>query len=121
MLLDESGVNINITRHYACSPKSERAVDNTPLNTPSNTTILYSVWLSGETAYTIYPGGTTANRFAEYLKSTLHPTLSKTDIIVMDNMRFHHAGIVIKVLEEEGIPYLYLPPYNPDLNPIEKM
>jgi len=39
----------------------------------------------------------------------------------MDNKWFHHAGIVKKAQEEEGIPYLYLPPYSPNLNPIEKM
>lgn len=60
-------------------------------------------------------------RFAEYLKTMLLPTLSKTDIIVIDDMRSHHAKIVKQVLDESGINYLYLPPYSPDLNPIEKM
>ena len=59
-------------------------------------------------------------KFAEYLKTMLIPTLFKTDIIVMDNIRSHHAKIVKRVLEESGINYLYLPPYSPDLNPIEK-
>ena len=39
----------------------------------------------------------------------------------MDNMRSHHAKDVKKVLEQSGIKYLYLPPYSPDLNPIEKL
>ena len=121
VFLDESGVNTNMTRHYARARKDARAVDSTPVNTPSNTTILSSIRMNGETAYTIYKGGTTAERFAEYLKSILLPTLSKTDIIVMDNMRSHHAKIVKEVLEQFGIQYCYLPPYSPDLNPIEKM
>lgn len=83
-----------MTRHYARARKEKRAIDSTPVNTPSNTTILSSVRITGETAYTIYQGGTTAERFAEYLSSTLLPTLSETDIIVMDNMRSHHAKIV---------------------------
>lgn len=110
-----------MTRHYAGARKEERAIDSTPVNTPSNTTILSSVRITGETAYTIYQGGTTAERFAEYLSSTLLPTLSETDIIVMDNMRSHHAKIVKELLDKAGIRYLYLPPYSPDLNPIEKM
>lgn len=57
----------------------------------------------------------------KYLKTILIPTLSKTDIIVMDNMRPHHAKIVKQALDESGINDLYLPPYSPDLNPIEKM
>mgnify|MGYP002947523456 FL=1 len=46
---------------------------------------------------------------------------NQTDVIVMDNMRSHHAKIVKQVLDESEIKYLYLPPYSPDLNPIEKM
>ena len=121
VFLDESGTNTNMTRHYARSKKNERAVDSTPVNTPCSTTILSSVRLNGKTSYTVYCGGTTGERFAEYLKTKLIPTLSKTDVIVMDNMRSHHAKIVKQVLDESEIKYLYLPPYSPDLNPIEKM
>ena len=60
-------------------------------------------------------------RFAEYLKTKLLPTLSEADIIVMDNMRFHHAKAVEQLLDSSKVTYLYLPPYSPDLNPIEKM
>ena len=121
VFLDESGVNTDMTRHYARSKKNERAVDSTPVNTPCNTTILFSVRLNGKTCHTVYCGGTTMEWFAEYLKTMLIPALSKTDIIVMDNMRSHHAKIVKQVLDESGINDLYLPPYSPDLNPIEKM
>ncbi|MCI8400607.1 MAG: IS630 family transposase [Lachnospiraceae bacterium] len=121
VFLDESGVNINMTRHYARAKTNERAADSTPLNTPCNTTILSSIRLDGRTAHTIYQGGTTADRFAEYLKDTLIPTLSRDDVIVMDNMRSHHAKAVQQLLDSSGIKYLYLPPYSPDLNPIEKM
>jgi len=92
VFLDESGVNINMTRHYARAWKNRRAVDKT-----------------------------TAERFAEYLKTKLLPTLSEADIIVMDNMRSHHAKVVKQLLDSSKVTYLYLPPYSPDLNPIEKM
>ena len=121
VFLDESGININMTRHYGRSKASERAVDSAPLNTPCNTTILSSIRLDGRTAHTVYQGGTTAGRFAEYLENILIPTLSRDDIIVMDNMRSHHAKAVKEVLDASGIRYLYLPPYSPDFNPIEKM
>ena len=100
---------------------NRRAVDKTPLNTPRNTTILSSIRLNGDCAYTVYQGGTTTERFAEYLKTKLLPTLSKADIIVMDNMRSHHAKAVKQLLDSTKVNYLYLPPYSPDLNPIEKM
>ena len=57
----------------------------------------------------------------KYLKEILLPTLKPGDIVVMDNMRSHHVKAVREVLEEKGMKVLYLPPYSPDLNPIEKM
>lgn len=82
--------------------------------------ILSTIRLDGSTAYTVYQGGTTTERFIEYLKTKLIPSLSRTDVIIMDNMRSHHAKAVKQVLDEAGIAYCYLPPYSPDLNPIEK-
>ena len=68
-----------------------------------------------------YQGGTTAACFAKYVQDILIPALSKDGIIVIDNMRSHHAKIVREVLDAFGIRYLYLPPYRPGFNPIEKM
>ena len=50
----------------------------------------------------------------------LIPSLEKDDIVIMDNMRSHHVKIVTELLDKAGISYLYLPPYSPDLNLIEK-
>ena len=119
--LDESGVNTNMTRIYGRAIGSARAVDNAPINTPSNTTILSSIRLNGETAYTTYSGGTTGDKFVDYLKTVLIPTLNKGDVVIMDNMRSHHVKAVKEVIEEAGMTLLYLPPYSPDFNPIEKM
>ena len=95
--LDESGINTNLTRHYAHAVHGKRAMDATPINTPAGTTVLSSIRLNGSLVYTTYQGG------------------------IMDNMRSHHAKIVTELLDKAGISYLYLPPYSPDLNPIEKM
>ncbi len=121
--LDESGVNTNMTRIYGRAMGGARAVDNAPINTPSNTTILSSVRLNGETIYTTYNGGTTGEKFADYLKNILIPALHNGDIIIMDNMRSHHVKPVSESIKNSGkqLTLLYLPPYSPDLNPIEKM
>ncbi|MCD8174560.1 MAG: transposase, partial [Phascolarctobacterium sp.] len=74
-----------------------------------------------EKAFTVYTGGTTGERFVTYLRETLIPTLKKDDIVVMDNLRSHHVDAVGDLLRQNGITPLYLPPYSPDLNPIEKM
>ena len=121
MFLDESGINTDMTRRYARAKKNQRAVDSTPLNTPATTTVLSSIRLDGSCIYTTYQGGTTAERFENYLKSYLLPALGPDDIVVMDNMRSHHAKIVKNLLAEKHIQYLYLPPYSPDYNPIENM
>ena len=121
VFLDESGVNIDMTRRYGRAHSSERCVDHAPLNTPQTTTILSSIRFNGEKAFTTYQGGTTGERFVAYLKDVLLPTLHPGDIVVMDNMRSHHVKAVGELLEEKGIIPLYLPPYSPDLNPIEKM
>ena len=121
VFLDESGVNTDLTRLYGRAPSSQRAVDHAPLNTPKTTTVLSSIRLDGEKAFTTYQGGTTGERFVQYLKETLLPTLRPGDIVVMDNMRSHHVKAVRETLEAKNMKVLHLPPYSPDLNPIEKM
>ncbi len=77
--------------------------------------------MNGEHAYTTYQGGTTNENFIDYLKNVLAPTLREDDIVVMDNMRTHHSKAVKKIIEELKLNVIYLPPYSPDFNPIEKM
>lgn len=121
VFLDESGVNTDMTRIYGRSLGGSRCVDKAPLIKPQSTTILSSVRLNGKTAFTKYQGGTTCERFTDYLKNVLAPTLNSDDIVVMDNMRTHHSKAVKKVIDELKINVIYLPPYSPDFNPIEKM
>ena len=121
VFLDESGVNTDLTRIYGRSAGGSRCIGKKPLNTPKNTTILSSIRLNGETMYTSYQGGTTKDKFIGYLKNVLAPALKKDDIVIMDNMRTHHSKEVKKVIKDLKINVVYLPPYSPDLNPIEKM
>ena len=98
--LDESGINTNLTRHYAHEVHGKRAIDAIPINTLA---------------------GTTAQRFCEYMEKQLIPRLQKDDVAIMDNMRSQHAKTVTELLDNAGISYMYLPPYSPNLNHIEKM
>ena len=65
--------------------------------------------------------GTTVEHFKHYLKDILLPHLNGNSVLVMDNMKSHHAKAVKNLLDSSGIRYTYLPPYSPDLNPIEKL
>lgn len=121
VFLDESGVNTNLTQLYGRNLSSKRVIDYVPLNTPKSATVLSSIRLSGEKAFTTYTGGTTGERFISYLRDILIPTLKPGDIVVMDNIRSHHVKAVGEPLHKNGMILLYLPPYSPDLNPIEMM
>jgi len=119
--LDESGVNTNLTRLYGWNLSSKRVVDHAPLNTPRSTTVLSSIRLTGEKAFTTYVGGATGERFVAYLRETLISTLKPGDIIIMDNMCPHHAKAAGELLRQNSMMPLYLLLYNPDLSPIEMM
>lgn len=114
-------MNVNMVRRYGRGKGGQRVVDHTPLNTPKSTTILSSIRLDGEMALTTFQGGTTGEKFLSYLKDVLIPTLRPGDIVVMDNLRTHHVRAVGELLLSAGAEVLYLPPYSPDFNPIEKL
>ena len=121
VFLDESGVNTDMVRRYGWGKGGQRVVDHTPLNTPRSTTILSSIRLDGEITFTTFQGGTTGDKFLSYLKDVLIPALRPGDIVIMDNLRTHHIQAVGELLHGAGAEVLYLPPYSPDLNPIEKL
>lgn len=114
-------MNVNMARRYGRGKGGQRVVDHAPLNTPKSTTILSSIRLDGEMAFTTFQGGTTGEKFLAYLKDILIPTLRPGDIVVMDNLRTHHIQAVGELLHNAGAGLLYLPAYSPDLNPIEKL
>lgn len=121
VFLDESGVNTNLTRRYGRAPGKQRVVDSAPLNTPTTTTVLSAIRLDGQFACRTYEGGTNKDRFLKYLRETLLPALKPGDIVVMVNLSAHHTKGVEDALRSVGATALYLPPYSPDFNPIEKM
>ncbi len=121
VFLDESGVNTNLVRRYGRSKGKTRVVDHAPFSTPKSTTVLSAIRLNGQFACTTYEGGTTKERFKEYLENTLLPSIHAGEYVVMDNLRTHHCRFVEELIREKGAIVLYLPPYSPDLNPIEKM
>ena len=80
-----------------------------------------SIQLNGTLHYTTFSGGATVERFKRYLETDLLPRLNGNSVLVMDNMKSHHAKAVKELLDSSGVRYIYLPPYSPDLNPIEKL
>ena len=122
VFLDESGVNLNMTRRYGRAIGKARVYDYVPLNTPRNTTLLSSIRI--EDAAMVHKeisGALNGVIFLEYIRNDLAPTLRQGDIVIMDNLRVHKVAGVRQAIEEKGATVLYLPPYSPDLNPIEML
>lgn len=85
------------------------------------TTMLCSIRLDGSTACMTITGATDTEVFRTYVRSVLKPTLRPGDIVILDNLSPHKSELTLALIEEAGAQVLFLPPYSPDFNPIEKM
>ena len=121
IFIDESGAKTNMTRLYGRAKAGRRVVDNVPAGHWCTTTMISSVRLDGSTACMVVDGATNKEVFQAYVQHILVPTLKSGDIVVMDNLSAHKNKEVKEMIESVGAQLWYLPPYSPDLNPIEKM
>jgi transposase len=117
--VDESSVNLAMTRRFGRAPAGERVVGSVPQNYGPNVTMLGALGVQGLQAVMTVDGATDADVFRTYVKQVLGPTLTPGDIVVMDNLRAHKAVGVQQAIARRGARLLYLPPYSPDLSPIE--
>jgi transposase len=120
VFVDECSTNTSLAPLYAWSPKGERAHCSVPRNWGANVTLLASMSVGGMGACLAVEGPTTREVFETYLQRLLVPSLKPGQVVVMDNLSSHRGGRVRKLIEGEGCQLLYLPPYSPDLNPIEE-
>jgi transposase len=118
--IDESGVNISMTRLYGRAPKDERVLGSAPQNYGENATMLGALSCVGLEAMMTVNGATDADVFRVYVRKVLAPTLRAGDIVVMDNLSVHRVAAAREAVEARGAQLIYLPPYSPDLNPIER-
>jgi DDE superfamily endonuclease len=117
--IHESGVNLAMTRQYGRAPRGERAVGAMPQNYGANVTMIAALSLRGvETVMTI-DGATDAELFRASVEHALGPTSVPGDIVVMDNLRAHKVAGIQERIEAHGARLIYLPPYSPNLSPIE--
>ena len=121
VFLDETGAKTNMTRLRGRVEGGQRLVDSAPAGHWATTTLLSSVRLDGNTAAMLIEGATDAEVFLQYTRQVLIPSLRPGDIVVMDNLSPHKTSAVIGAIEACGATVRFLPPYSPDLNPIEKM
>jgi len=117
--VDETGTHTSMTREYARGPSGDRVVGIVPRNRGTVLTVVGAVALDGVRAKMAYQGGTSADVFLRFLSEALVPSLHPGDVAVLDNLGAHRAVGVREAIETAGPRLLYVPPYHPELNPIE--
>jgi hypothetical protein len=120
VFVDEMGTNTSLYPLYAWSPRGERAHTRVPRNRGKNTTLLASMGAQGMGPSLAVEGTTTRVVFETYLQKVLLPSLRHGQIVVMDNLTAHKGDRIRELIESAGCGLVYLPPYSPDLNPIEE-
>jgi transposase len=120
VFVDECSTNTSLRPLYAWSRRGERAFCSAPRNWGKNVTLLSSLSAEGMGPSVAVEGATTRVVFEAYLEEALCPSLSPGQVEVMDNLSAHKGQKVRELIEERGCELLHLPPYSPDLNPIEQ-
>jgi len=119
VFLDESGLNLAMSRSHAWVKRGFEHVDRVPMNWGTNLTLLGAIRLSGWVVLTTMFKTANKDRFVSWLVSKLLPRVRPGDVLVMDNLPAHHDPRVAPACAARGVRVIYLPPYSPDLNPIE--
>jgi transposase len=120
VFVEEMGSNTSLAPQYAWARRGERALARVPRNWGANITLLASMGWEGMGPCLAVEGATTREVFEAYLERVLAPSLRPGQVVVMDNLSSHKGGRVRELVEGRGCDLLYLPPYSPDLNPIEE-
>ena len=120
VFVDEMGTHTSLATLYAYAPIGERAFFEVPRNRGKNTTLLTSIDRGGMGHSMAVEGATTARVFEAYVERVLVPALEPGQVVVMDNLGAHRPKRIRELIEGRGCELIYLPPYSPDLNPIEE-
>jgi transposase len=121
VFLDETGTATNMARRYGRSPSNRRLVAAVPHGHWQTTTFVAGLRQSGIVAPLVLDGPMTGTAFCAYVEQFLAPALEPGDVVVLDNLAAHKADGVRQAIATAGASILYLPPYSPDLNPIEQL
>jgi transposase len=117
--VDESGVTTSLTRLYGRAPRGQRVVDHVPHGHWKVLTILGALTSEGIQAAMTVDSATDSEVFRTYVEQVLIPVLRPGQVVILDNLQAHKAAGVQEAIAAVGCRVRYLPPYSPDLNPIE--
>lgn len=121
VFIDETGTATNMARRYGRCRRGERLNAKLPHGHWKTTTFVAGLRVGGIAAPCVIDGPMNGLIFRAYVEQFLAPTLKPGDIVVMDNLAAHKVEGVREAIEAAGATLRYLPPYSPDLNPIEQV
>jgi transposase len=120
VFVDECGANTAMTRNYGRAPAGQRVYADTPGRWES-ITLTCGMRLCGAMAALAFPGATNTAMFEDYVAEVLVPELRPGDVVIWDNVKPHQSEEAIEAVVAAGAHVVSLPPYSPDLTPIEEM
>ena len=119
IFIDETWAKTNMTRLRGRAPRGQRLVDKTPQGHWKTTTLIAALGLEGMQCSTVVDGAVNGDVFEAFVEQVLVPELKPGDVVIMDNLSSHKPARVRELIEATQAELRYLPPYSPDLNPIE--
>jgi transposase len=119
VFIDETWASTAMARRYGRARRGQRLVAAVPHGHGKTTTLIAALRHDGLSAPCVFDGAINGARFFAYVEQVLAPTLRAGDLVVMDNLAAHKVEGVRAAIAAAGAQVLYLPPYSPDLNPIE--
>lgn len=121
VFIDETWAKTNMTRTHGRCARGQRLVAKVPHGHWKTMTFLAALRCDQITAPFVLDGPINGEWFLAYVQQVLVPTLSPGDVVVMDNLGSHKSKAVRQALRKAGAHLIFLPPYSPDLNPIEQV
>lgn len=118
--IDESGVHLGLTRLFGRAAPGVRVDEATPGYSSKHYTLIAALSLGEVTATWLLEGAMTREAFDIYVECVLAPTLQPGDVVLIDNLNVHQSAAAQQQIEARGARWTFLPPYSPDLNPIEQ-
>lgn len=121
IFVDETGLKTDISRLRGWAAGGERLVEAVPGGHWRTSTLVHAVALDGTRAAMVLDGPINSLCFAGFCQYFLAPALRPGDLVVLDNLSSHKSSAAVTAIEGAGARLVYLPPYSPDLNPIENL
>lgn len=108
-----------MTRLRGRAPVGERLIDKTPHGHWKTTSLIAALGVAGVRCSTVMDGAINRDMFDAFVEQVLVPELREGDVVILDNLSSHKGDHARRLIESRGATLMFLPPYSPDLNPIE--